>query len=183
MSQNITNGITKCAEGSNNEERYQLFPGCLPYPPADGRCNCCGKHISDLRPFSVFGNTSGMDIKEVLLVKNVRPQIASIEEIDRILEEVFEGCRSDEDYKKAEEMLVVVFGKEDAEDLLLYANASVLVTISWECRECIALDTEVYFAMRTPRYSRDPGNFIPISRDGMVRLREVLTINNLRRRG
>ena len=156
MAVTIPNGITSRLEAINCEEDLKLSPGYLHInpPPVDGRCDCCGKHISELKPFSVFGHTSGIDIEEALLVKTWRPMAPPDEETDRIMEEFFGGRLSDEDHKKAEQRLIEVYGKQSAEDLLLYASASSLVTASWECRECIASDTETYFKMRAPAISK-----------------------------
>ena len=168
MSQNITNGITKCAEGNCCKENCQQSPGFLNNPPADGRCNCCGKHLGELKPFSLMGQASRTGLEEVLLVKNMRPMASLNEEMDRILERFVGDCLTAEDHKKAEERLNEVFGKETAEDLLLYYNASILSTISWECRECIDLDNEAYCEMRDARHSQEPGDRISLKprRDG-----------------
>ena len=156
MAVTITQGITSRLEAINCKEDLKLSPGYLHInpPPLDGRCDCCGKHNSELKPFSVFGRTSGIDIEGALLVKTWRPMATPDEEVDSIMEEFFGGRPSDEDHKKAEQRLIEVYGKQNAEDLLLHASASSLLTASWECRECIALNTETYFKKRAPSISK-----------------------------
>ena len=42
-------------------------------PPKDGRCYCCGRHISELTPFGKAGDPLVGDFDGALLVKNNRP--------------------------------------------------------------------------------------------------------------
>jgi hypothetical protein len=185
MAVTITEGITKRMVGISCEEDLKLSPGFLHInpPPADGKCDCCGKHLNELKPFSVVGHASGVDIEEALLVKKFRRMAPPDEEVDKIIEEFFGGCLNDEDEKNAEERLIEVYGKENAENLLLYVSASSCVTANWECRECMALDTESYFEMQASRYSQDHGDLIPLNRDGMLQPHVVLPITGLLREG
>jgi hypothetical protein len=160
MPETITNGITKCGEGSNNEERYQLFPGFSPNPPDDGRCMCCGKRLSELKPFSRIGQHSGMDIEGVLLVKKVRPTALATKEVDDILEGFCDDRLTAEDQEKAEERQIELLGKEVVDDLLVYYDSDSLLMDSWECLECIGLDDEAYRAMLASRNSQDTGDSI-----------------------
>jgi hypothetical protein len=168
MSQTITNGITECTGGNCCKENCQQSPGFLNNPPADGECNCCGKHLNELIPFSVTNQASKTGLEEVLLVKNVRPMAPLNEELDRILEKFVGDCLSPEDQEKAEEKLIEVFGQEIAEDLLDYYNSSISVISSWECLECISLDTKTFMAMLLSRESQDHGNGISVNRDEIV---------------
>ena len=52
-------------------------------PPADGRCECCGTHMSELKPFGGSGDPLVGDFTGALLVKKFReliPQDCGIEE-------------------------------------------------------------------------------------------------------
>lgn len=53
------NGVTSLSvvEG---EEDLQLRPGMnINAPPSDGRCDCCGRHLSELKPFGKAVEPSG----------------------------------------------------------------------------------------------------------------------------
>ena len=162
----ITNGITKCTEGRCYKEYCQVSPGFLNNPPADGRCNCCRKHLSELKPFSVRSQASKPGLAEVLLVKNVRPMGPLNEELDRILEKFVGDCLTAEDQEKAEERLIEVFGAVIAYDFLEYYNSSILVLSGWECRECLDLDNDTFVHMRLSRILHDNG--ISVNRDEIV---------------
>jgi hypothetical protein len=117
-------------------------------PPRDGRCVCCGKHINDLKPFPGPGYYEG-----ALLAKRFRPMAPPDEEVDRVWEEFFGGCLSEEGETKAEERLIKAFGKEKAEEIMLHASASSGFEASWECQQCIGLSTDEYFARLIARYA------------------------------
>ncbi len=168
MTVTITNGITKCAEGNRCKENCQQSPGFLNNPPADGRCNCCGKHLGELKPFSLMSPASRTGLEEVLLVKNMRPMAPLNEEMDRILERFVGDCLTADDQEKAAERLNEVFGSEIAYDLLEYYNSSILIISSWECRECLDLDAETFREMRLSRLFPDHGNSISVNCDELV---------------
>ena len=50
-----SNGIVSL-ESVDNEEDLKPRPGInINPPPSDGRCMCCGKHISELKPYGKAG--------------------------------------------------------------------------------------------------------------------------------
>jgi hypothetical protein len=163
MAVTITEGIAKRMVAISCEEDLKLSPKFMYInpPPDDGRCDCCEKHLNELKPFSVTGHAWGMDIEDALLVKRGRPMGPPDEEVDRIMKEFFGSCLSDEDEKKAEERLIEVYGEEKAGKLMGSFEESHMVTTSWECRECMALDTEAYFEVKVARQSQDPCDCIP----------------------
>ena len=69
-----------------------------------------------------------MDIEEALLVKNFHQMAPPDDAVDKVMEEFFGGCLSDEDFKKDEERLNDAYGKQNAEDLVLYFESSNMVT-------------------------------------------------------
>jgi hypothetical protein len=168
MPETITTGITKCTEGSCCKKYCELSPGFLNNLPADGRCNCCGKHLSELKPFSVMSEASKPGLEEVLLVKNVRPLAPLNKQLDRTLKEFFGDCLNAEDEEIAEERLIEVFGSKFADDLRSYYDASTLAISSWECLECLSLDNETFLAMCVSRESQDHGNGISVNRGEIV---------------
>ena len=44
-------------------------------PPRDEKCECCGKHIKDLKPFGGHGDPLVGDFKGALLVKTFREDV------------------------------------------------------------------------------------------------------------
>jgi len=55
------------------EKDLKLTPGLnLNPPPSDGRCQCCGRHISELKPFGDIELSRSYSTKDALLVKNFR---------------------------------------------------------------------------------------------------------------
>jgi len=183
MAETITNGITKCTEGRCCKEDCPVSPGFLNNPPADGRCNCCGKHLGELKPFSVMSEASKPGLEEVLLVQNVRPLAPLHKGLERTLDEFFGDCLNAEDEEIAEERLIEVYGSKFAADLLSYYESSTLAISSWECLECLNLDNETFLAMCVSRESQDHGNGISVNRAEIVQPPVFLTLNNLLKRG
>ena len=93
------------------EQDLELGPGTnLNPPPEDGRCECCGRHISQLKPFGrvdhlIYGNLEGE-----LLVKTWRRTLSRPDEgVLKIMEEF--------DPEKAKKMLIEKYGDEEGEKL------------------------------------------------------------------
>lgn len=114
-------------------------------PPHDGRCNCCGRHLSELKPFGKAGDPLPGDFDGALLVKTFRGDALLDDEIDKIMWGFFDGCCSKEDYDKAEGKLIEKYGQEKAEEMMMYHQLSRTVSPCWECRDCIVLDTDEFY--------------------------------------
>jgi hypothetical protein len=177
MAVTTTTGIAKCMVAIGCEEDLKLSPKFLHInpPPPDGRCDCCGKDLNELKPYSLVGHPCGVDIEEALLVKTFRPSAPPEERVDRVIKEFFGSHLSDEEEKRAEERLIEVYGHELAGYLLLYAGAASQVNASWECSECIALDTEAYFevhaawrAQNSHGCCQDSDDCAPINHEEMM---------------
>jgi hypothetical protein len=124
-------------------------------PPPDGSCNCCGRHLSELKPFGKAGDPLVGDFHGALLVKTYRTDVPLNEEIDAIIEEFFGGCSSS-DYDKANDNLIEKYGQEEAEGMTFYHQLSHQVGKSWECRDCICLSTKRFHVMRRNIYRGEP---------------------------
>ena len=164
------------------EEDLKLSPKLkqIAPPPADGRCECCGKHITELEPFSVVGHPWGVDVENVLLVKNSRPSVLRDERVDGILKEFLGGNLSNEDYEKAMEKLHEVYGHEMAEHLLRYNFVEGQVSASWDCCDCMQLDTEAYLEMPPLRYSQGLWGYITIKHEKMMQRIAAVARRNCR---
>ena len=67
------NGIVSF-DSISSEEDLKLRPRIsINPPPADGRCNCCGRHLSELKPFGKAGDPMVGDFDGALLIKKFRP--------------------------------------------------------------------------------------------------------------
>jgi hypothetical protein len=115
-------------------------------PPADGRCYCCGKHISELMTFGKAGDPLVGDFYGALLVKKFRTALpAPSIEISEIYERLFGSCETKADYERAESRLAREYGQKDADDIMILISGASQVDASWECRDCIVLDMDEYF--------------------------------------
>lgn len=92
-------------------------------PPQDGNCNCCGKHINDLKPFGHAGDPLVGDFFNALLVKTYRTMALKLE------------GKELEDYKN----------RVTENEFGLYDQLSSTIEASWECRDCIILSDKDYF--------------------------------------
>jgi len=98
-------------------------------PPQDKRCECCRKHISELKPFGHAGDPLVGDFNGALLVKTFRTMALKLNEIQ------------EEEYKK----------RITEEQFNFYEQLSCTVEASWECRDCIILEDEEYFKKRSEK--------------------------------
>jgi hypothetical protein len=106
----------------------------------DGRCDGCGRHVSQLKPF-------GKDLP--VITKKYRWDAPHDEKIDKIMDEFFEASSSDEDCDKAKEKLIEKYGQEEAEGMMFYHQLSRQVGSSWECQDCICLSSKRFHRMRS----------------------------------
>lgn len=111
-------------ESENQKPKIYINP-----PPQDKKCERCGKHISELKPFGKAGDPLNGDFNGALLLKTFRPMCEeTIEEYEKILAE----CTGDNT-----EELELKYGKEKVEHTFLYDQVKNTVAASWECRDCI----------------------------------------------
>jgi hypothetical protein len=107
----------------------------------DERCDCCGRHFSELQPFNrTEGNSSDY------FIKNSRPFCThEDEEINKALEE----ARKEADFEGS---LIAKYGKEKAEELIRIDDLlSYFYGESWECRDCIILNDVEYRSKHAQR--------------------------------
>lgn len=131
----------------SKEEDLKLRPGInINPPPSDGRCDCCGRHLSKLKS---FGKPCVGEYDDALLVKRFRWDAPPDEEIDKIMEEFFGACCSSEDYEKARNKLIEKYGQEEAEEMMMYQQLSRTASKSWECRDCFYLSTKRFYRVQS----------------------------------
>ena len=123
-------------------------------PPSDGRCRCCGRHITELKPFDFDG---------ALLVKRFRECMAPDKRLDATWGIYTWNCESEDDYRKAKERMIQELGEKEAKLIDTYVQASGTTTPSWECRDCYFLDSKTYHEKIYERYRKDE----EMARDGL----------------
>jgi len=92
-------------------------------PPADARCECCGRHVSDLKPFGGPGDPLAGDFRGALLVKTWRTMTLQL----------------------TEEQLRELRQKHGDEAAEAHEQLQNTIEASWECRDCIILSGDEYF--------------------------------------
>jgi len=137
------------------EQDLVLGPGThINPPPEDGRCECCGRHLSELKPFGKAGDPLVGDFEGALLVKTWRPMGPYDEEAEKATEEAME-CFSNEGYEDPLEWMIGKYGEEKGKQLWYSAEAYDATCAEWLCRDCIVLDQHEYFErLRQRRMSR-----------------------------
>jgi hypothetical protein len=106
-------------------------------PPSDGRCECCGKHLSELRPFGKAGDPYSRDCDGALLVKRWRSFGRPDKEVETIDDNYVSCIRAVPSYDKT--------GQVIAAHLIIADPELGAILASWECRDCIVLSTEEYY--------------------------------------
>ena len=122
-------------------------------PPQDGRCYCCGMHISELTPFGKAGHPLVGNFNGALLVKQYRRDAPYIKEFEEIWEKFTRNCRTQEDYDKTR--MIRELGEEKAGWVENCKIARGSIGASSECRDCILLDSEKHYKKVKQRYQRD----------------------------
>jgi hypothetical protein len=128
-----------------NEDDLKLKPGTnINPPPPDGRCDCCGKHISELKPFGGPGDPPVGDFTGAFLVKGYRSLGFYDEKAEKAQEEAMR-CYKADGFENSLDWLIDKYGRKKGEDIY-YANEGYYqVGSSWECRDCKVLNDEEYF--------------------------------------
>ena len=145
----VSLGSISSEKDLNIKARVSINP-----PPEDGRCDCCGRHISELTPFGKAGDPLVGDFDGELLVKKWRavgPYDEKAEQALKYVEKLMEkeGCAGDDPLN----MMIKIYGKDKGERYLFTVEAFSQVGSSWECRDCAVLDEEEYFEQIEKTYS------------------------------
>ena len=106
-------------------------------PPADRKCECCRRHISELQPFD---KTYGDHCNGKYLVKTFQRDAPYNKEAEKAVDEAMKYCTGTVD-----DWLVAKYGKEKGDYLCFMGQLSSTFGRSWECRDCIILDEDEYF--------------------------------------
>ena len=115
-----------------SEQKTEIY---INPPPSDKKCEKCGIHISELKPFGVAGDPLVGDFNGQILLKTYRSMYEGppIEKYETILNELI----FDNEEKNNINELYLKYGKENVEDAFVYSQMSDTLSASWECRNCI----------------------------------------------
>ena len=81
---NAINFIEKNSRVYRGEDLKRIW---LNPPPSDGRCMCCGKHMSELKPYGKAGDPLVGDFDGVLLLKRFRQDGPYSEKAEKAVKE------------------------------------------------------------------------------------------------
>ncbi|MGO9017767.1 MAG: hypothetical protein ACLQVJ_05370 [Syntrophobacteraceae bacterium] len=124
-------------------------------PPSDRRCDCCGRHLSELKPYGKAGDPLVGDFENALLVKTWVAECGPYEDLDNLLEEYFGDCKNEEDANQAKAIIIEKYGEKKMEDLDFYMMLRGSVHSVRLCRDCVILDKpELYERLYPSDYTR-----------------------------
>ena len=140
------NGIVSF-DSISNEEDLKLRPRIsINPPPANGRCECCGRHISELEPFEEYEEFFSYLFDEQLLVKRYRPDgpyDAEAEKAVREAEEYLTNAGLTD--KDTLEWMKEKYGKEKGGNLYFSYMAYNQIGSYLECKDCFGLGLDEYW--------------------------------------
>jgi hypothetical protein len=115
-------------------------------PPKDGRCECCGRHISELKPFGKARHPIFGDVEGALLIKRWRKLLAYDPRPNIVHGEMFVRWPAGTILENGMKYLIEKSGDGRAEEIRLYHfSGESKVGASWECRDCAFLNEDEYF--------------------------------------
>jgi hypothetical protein len=158
----------------NSEDDLKPRPGInINPPPQDGRCMCCNRHITELKPFGKAGDPLVGDFDGAYLVKRWRPDGPYDEEAETAMAEA-ERCFQADGFRTPSHWMINKYGEDRAKHFSLSVQLHTGEGKSWECRNCIILDEEEYFAkLRERGKMTDPEDFIAIPIDKLRPMEEL----------
>ena len=126
------------------EDYLKFKPGEDIDPPLDdGKCDCCGKHILELKPFGGPGDPLERDYTGALLVKAYVPVAPYIEEVDKALQEA-KRCYKSDGFENEYDWLIDKYGEEKTEAFYYADFYHHFSFYCWECRDCQVLNMDEY---------------------------------------
>jgi hypothetical protein len=136
-------------ESVDCEEDLKLVPRKINLnpPPEDGRCECCGRHISELKPFGGPGDPLVGDFSGAYLIKKFRSDLPPDREAYLALKVAIKDCYDQVGEDDMRKVLTAKYGRKKGK--YYYEKLQpVSVGKSWECRDCACLDEFEYFEKR-----------------------------------
>ena len=150
-------GILNLGAISREEDLNPQARIILNGPPSDGRCQVCGRHISELSPFGGSGDPLAGGFSGELLVKSFRPAGPYDEEVQKAWKEAVKATKGAPESDDLLPWFIERYGEEKGKRLYWGEQAYGSIGASWECRDCFVLDHDEYFEKLRQRY-QEHGN-------------------------
>jgi hypothetical protein len=106
-------------------------------------CWCCGRHVSELKPYGVPGDPPVGDFTGPHLVRFFRSFLPFDEEAEKIIDEAYKCC--DYDHDAAIRWLIYQYGEAETMRLFFIVEAYNQIETTYECRDCIILSTDEFY--------------------------------------
>lgn len=129
-------------------EEKDISPEDMPFSEFD-RCDCCGRHVSKLKPTDEADDPLFKDAKGKLLVKKIGkyPQCMERSEESKLAIKEAQLKYKNEGFEHPVDWLINKYGKKKTETLI-YPKVVTYEHQSWECRDCKKLDVKKYLNKR-----------------------------------
>jgi len=129
-------------------------------PPqeSDWECDCCGRPISELEPFSLEWNRESGAFDAIYLGRQYRrmcPYDEEAEKAERIYNEFHWEGETYEDSLKADKKMIEKYGEKKVEEVSFLVQAATSFDKSWECRDCGVLNERDYFEKHSRRFRNE----------------------------
>jgi len=164
-------GVTWLEAVNKEENLSKLGRIHINPPPPDYRCTCCGRHISELKPFGSPGDPVVGDFSGELLIKTFRPLGPYNEEALKAMEEAQKALPGEEDPLP---WFISRYGKEKGEKLYWAAIFCGGADPQWLCRDCIVLDLDEYFARSCKTYLERQKNQVTVDAEPFDKSRALI---------
>jgi hypothetical protein len=148
------NGILNLGAISREEDLNPQARIVINGPPSDGRCEVCGRHISELSPFGGPGDPLAGDFSGELLVKIFRPDGPYDAEAEEAWEKAQKLTNDGDDPLP---WFIATYGEDKGKRLYWAGQLHGSIGKSWECRNCAIMDDDEYFEKLNQRY-QERGN-------------------------
>ena len=149
MAENMNqDNVARRLENIDGEEDLKPRPGHVNInpPPPDEKCMCCGRHMSELKPFGKAGDPLVGDFDGALLVRKFRTFLPPPDiRLEKTFQWMLLNCQPKDENESEIDILAREYEEEDAKAIWFMINEYCQVGKSWECRDCAVLDTYEYF--------------------------------------
>jgi len=146
------NGILSLGAISKEEDLNPKARIIINGPPSDGRCQVCGRHMSELTPFGGPGDPLVGDFSGELLVKTFRPDGPYDAEAEEAWERALKVTNDKDDPLP---WFIGTYGEDKGKRLYWAGQLHGSIGKSWECRDCIVLHGDEYFQKREQTWEKE----------------------------
>jgi hypothetical protein len=146
------NGIISFSSIANEKDLKRGDGLYINPPPQDGRYECCGRHISELKPFGTARHLYFGDLDGALLVKAWRPLLPDDPRPQSIYDEMIVTGEPGNLFENSTRYLMEKSCHGKTTELRVYHfSGNSKVGAIWECRDCFFLDEAEYLELMRQR--------------------------------